>query len=202
MNREPVRPKRSPSVYHIQKNGRVPEHRNARNSTAGGVGGRQSHGRGRGGAYKYRFFGAASEAGMQGAQPLPGGLGVSPQHTFSSFARFAAGETRKRNRIENVPPQISTCKARGCPRLTLPPPRGPPYGVCFLNMVQNVEEHSRGCRGTQSHGRGFGGVPRPFLPPYRPAAGGPRGVFKELHSSDLPYEKRKDHQSGPRKIPQ
>ncbi len=33
----------------------------------------------------------------------------------------------------------------------------------------------RGCRGTQSHGRGFGGVPQLFLPPHsRPATGGPR----------------------------
>src|SRR5579883_1972700 len=37
-----------------------------------------------------------------------------------------------------------------------------------------VEQCSRGCRGTESHGRGPGGVPRLFLPPSRLAAGGPR----------------------------
>jgi len=38
---------------------------------------------------------AASEAGLQGAQPLAGGLGVFPQLFFSSLTCFAAGETGK-----------------------------------------------------------------------------------------------------------
>ncbi len=42
----------------------------------------QSSWRGVGGTYRYRFWDAASQAGMQGAQPLPGGLGVSPSIVF------------------------------------------------------------------------------------------------------------------------
>jgi len=39
------------------------------------------------------FFAAASQAGLQGAQPLPGAWGVFPQLLFSSIAGFACGET-------------------------------------------------------------------------------------------------------------
>ncbi len=50
-----------------------------------------------------------------------------------------------------------------------------PHGVCFLKMVQKrVERLSRGCRGTESHGRG---------------AGCPR------RGKDIPDEKVKNHQA-------
>src|SRR5579883_192939 len=45
----------------------------------------------------------------------------------------------------------------------------PTLSPLFAARRRRSEE--RGCRGTQSHGQGFGGVPRLFLPSSRPAAG-------------------------------
>src|SRR5579883_2491442 len=49
------------------------------------------------------FFGSRFSSGIaRGAAPAGGSGGCPPRITFSSFARFAAGETRKRRGIEDA----------------------------------------------------------------------------------------------------
>ncbi len=129
------------------------------NSTTGGAMGLRPPGRGSGVIIGRGFLDAASQAGLQGAQPLPGGLGGVPPASFFSFARFACGETRKRSRVEDVSSKKSLLERNG----GCPPPLFP-----FLDPKQGVPgtpvpwPRERGC------------PPALSSPPSRPATGGAR----------------------------